>query len=379
MSYRLFRCFLVAATAIAIAGCGGSQAVLSGPPSTPAPATSFADATNNLCVTPQTQPQTVALPATGGVSGTISFGAFPDAASGCDVVIISTGTDVENSQVKDKRAGNQRKPATTTTNPQPILTVSVGEAFNAEPIWGTAQIVTGMQLNVSPNLNFPDGTYYATITDTGLLGTLTVGPIPFVAKNGVLTVAPNGTLPFITAANSSAVLKLYGLGVIPTASPSPSPAPTGPTPAPSPTAAPSAAPTGAFNPTISLDPSACIAVGTAGATLSYSATVSQPAPAGDTYYYAWEALALEPPWTVTVPGVVTTGTQYGTLGLSNTATVTIPPFPTPQSGQAGETGTMVVTLFHIDPNFQSIMPVQNPNGGVVAAGANIADGTSTCP
>jgi hypothetical protein len=240
-----------------LVACNGGSA--SPPPfstgiAVPTPAPSLADATNSMCVTPQAQAQTVTLPSTGGVTGTISFGAFAAGATGCDVVRISTGAAVETQALH--RRGLSLRPSASSSDPQPILTISVGEAFGTNPIFGTASIISGMQLTVAPELNFPDGTYTATITDTGVAGPISSAvPITFTAKNGVLTVTTNsGTLPFVVVAHSWAVLKLYARGVEPppptTPTPAPSTSPTvTPTPSPSPTVTPTPSPTPTVTPT----------------------------------------------------------------------------------------------------------------------------------
>ena len=261
----------VLAVSVLVACNGGSASPppfstgIAPPTPTPTPIpSSLADATNSMCVTPQAQAQTVTLPSTGGVTGTISFGAFAAGATGCDVLRVSTGAAVESTQALHRRE-RRLQPAASSSNPQPILTISVGEAFQTNPIFGTAQIITGMQLRVAPELSFPDGTYTATIEDTGIAGPISSAvPITFIAQNGVLTVATNsGTLPFVVVAHSWAVLKLYARGVEPpnpptTPTPTPSPTPsTGPTatPSPTPTVTPTPSPTPTVTPTPSPGPS----------------------------------------------------------------------------------------------------------------------------
>src|ERR1700681_4141358 len=98
MPSNVIRCYAVIAIAAIVVGCSGSPVVRPGAPR------GLADATNSICVTPQAQAQTVTLPSTGGVTGTISFGAFDAGATGCDVLRISTGAAVETTQALHRRA-----------------------------------------------------------------------------------------------------------------------------------------------------------------------------------------------------------------------------------------------------------------------------------
>jgi hypothetical protein len=238
------------ATLCAVVACSGTTVVLNG---TPARATfsGFATASNVVCVQPAATSQAVTLPSTGSVSATISFGAFPAGASGCDEVKIATGADAETaawsarSVLAARLAGDE-------SNPPPLLTISVGEGIDGNPIFGYETIVSGAQLNTGSNLNFPDGTYYATMTNpNGATSQLYI--IPFTAKNGVLTVStiplPNGKqFPVIIVANTSSILTLYPRGYVPVVpvEPTPSPSPTPPataTPSPGPSGSPSPSPT----------------------------------------------------------------------------------------------------------------------------------------
>jgi hypothetical protein len=216
-----------------LAACGGGATS-----TTPIAAQSvtLATATSTVCVTPSTSAQSVTLPATGGVSGTISFGAYPAGAAGCDSVVISTGADVATAESMMRSAQDAVRESNANSS-APLLTISVGEAFGSSgPVsaFGYQTIVSGMQLTVAPNLNFPDGTYYATVTASGQTFI-----IPFTAKGGVLTVAPGTAgLPVAILAGSSALIALYPLGVVPNA---PSPGPSSSASA-SPSVSPSAAP-----------------------------------------------------------------------------------------------------------------------------------------
>lgn len=193
----------------------------------------LASAHGDVCVKPAAKAQ-AALPATAGITATISFFFKPDS-TGCDYVRISTGSEIETPP-HEALAGLD-VPDDASAAPRPLLTISVGEGIGGKGLFGDVFVVSGMQLKVSPDLNFPDGTYYATIETTEGKLTSFMGAIKFVAKDGVLTVAyanggPKGqTLPFVIGAKSSSILALYPPGVSPPAL-SPSPSPTGSATAP---------------------------------------------------------------------------------------------------------------------------------------------------
>ena len=93
----------------------------------------------------------------------------------------------------------------------PLLTISIGAAFNSQPNFSYQTILTGMQLNVGSGVTFPDGTYYATITPVppGSSGLLT-----YAAHHGALTVASTGTsFPITLSANIASILALYSVAV----------------------------------------------------------------------------------------------------------------------------------------------------------------------
>jgi hypothetical protein len=197
---------------------------------------------NHVCVRSIASPQAVSLPATGGVSGTISFRAFPPPAKGCDFVKIATGADSETapSALSPEIIGVDNA-----GGPKPLLTISIGEGLNSQEFFGDKTVISGMQLQVSPNLNFPDGTYYASIETTSGQRSSLFGVIAFTAKDGVLKIAsitaPNGkTVPLVFLAKTSSIITLYPRGVYPpeerpTPTPSPSPTTSGsPTPSPMP-------------------------------------------------------------------------------------------------------------------------------------------------
>ncbi len=211
---------VIVAGALAAPGCSSSG---SGAGSTP----SLATDAHVVCVTPSTSPQDISLPSTGGFSGTLSFDAFPGGATGgCDEVKIATGASVETLHTASVSPGAVRLLATASA-PTPILTISVGEGLDGNPLFGSEAIVTGMVLKTSPDLNFADGTYYMTISKTSGTTTTRVDAVILTATNGVLRIAPltipNGTsgtsqFPVVILANTTATLSVYARGVIPPAS-----------------------------------------------------------------------------------------------------------------------------------------------------------------
>jgi hypothetical protein len=236
---------VVSASAVAaLSACGGGASTT--PVASPTGVTTLATAMNTVCVTPSAAMQSVSLPATGGVSGTLTFGAYPAGATGCDNVVIASGTDVVTTQSSLRSAQNVVPQAATSSSP-PLLTITVGAAAGGSgPLspFGFPTIVSGLQLNVGPNITFPDGTYYATVTTSGKTFI-----IPLTAKSGVLTVSSGSDLPILILAESSAVIAIYPQGVVPpTSTPSPAPSATATatasaTPTAVPTSTPTASPT----------------------------------------------------------------------------------------------------------------------------------------
>lgn len=201
----------------------------------------LSSARGNLCVQPKDNAQ-VELPATAGITATMSF-LFKAASKGCNFVQISTGSDTDTPPQGALEAFGA--PSGASGSSRPLLTISVGEGIDGNGFFGYVYVVAGMQLKVSPDLDFPDGTYYASITTVDGRRSTVMGVIAFVAKNGVLTVSharpPDGqTLPAAFTANTSSIIALYPPGVIPPPV-RPSPSPTGsatPPPTPFPTTSP---------------------------------------------------------------------------------------------------------------------------------------------
>jgi hypothetical protein len=200
---------------------------------------------NHVCAHTKKSKQTVSLPPTGGVTGSLSFAAFRGKPGDCDYVKVSTGGDIEHTK---PHVNSMHVPgAGPKSGIKPILTISVGEGFDAHPVFDNSSIISGMKLTISPDLNPPDGTYYATITTISKDTITYSGVITFTAKDGVLRVSnstlPDGkNFPLVVIAKTSSIISLYPLNAVPpppTPSPTPSatPVPT-PTPFPQPTGAP---------------------------------------------------------------------------------------------------------------------------------------------
>jgi hypothetical protein len=239
MRYTAFGLLTVAAIVLPLGGCGGGASTLT-PPShvaspTPSPTPTangaLTAATSTTCVAPLASTQTVTLPTTGGVTATLSFGAFPAGLTGCLNVTIATGADAE--QTTALRSAAQRR-AMATVPPGAITSLTFAEAFPGSGNFLTTAVV-GATLQSRDSVNFPDGQYTALIvTPAGDVSVCT-----FTGKNGTLVL----TSPTVIQLDAQSVLYLYPAGVNPDATPTPTatpmvtPTPIGSaTPEPSPTA-----------------------------------------------------------------------------------------------------------------------------------------------
>jgi hypothetical protein len=149
-------------------------------------------------VTPSTSAQAVALPPTGGVSGTISFGGFPAGASGCIDVTLATGS---------KTSARSARPAGVNSTPLIAITVDASSI-------GSASSVTGLALAVPSSAYLPDGTYDALVEASAIWFV-----VPFVAHGGALNAqaASSGqnVFPWILGANGVMSITLYQPGFTP--------------------------------------------------------------------------------------------------------------------------------------------------------------------
>lgn len=259
-----------------IAACGGGNTALTPPPFAPTdPRLPAASATG--CIYPSTQAQTVALPSAGGVTGSFAVGAFPAASTTCIGVTLSTGSDASALSAARRLAAVLSSNRRTLANnqPQPLLTETVNNAFT------NGVVITGAELQLPSNLNFPNGRYQAVLTQT----TLGETGLLFVAVGGKLTLISTGG-PLIFGPGSTATIALYPLGVTPPetgASPSPSPS-VSPASSPTGSAFPSGSPTASAVPSGSPTPSAAattlLNVGgfmySSGQIVSETVTVSEP-------------------------------------------------------------------------------------------------------
>jgi hypothetical protein len=361
-----------------LAACGGGNVSLS--PQTSSQ--SLAAATSQTCFTPSTQAQNVALPSTGGITGTLAIAAGSATATSCDVAVtLTTGSAVTTiaANVRHAESGTPAKP---------ILEISLDNAFtnNVE--------MTGAVLNTPPNLSFPDGTYQALVTS----GTLPPTVLVFTAMNGVLTLASTGS-PILIAPGTSATLTLYAKGVTPPdATPSPSPSAAAspsatPTAAPTATASvtPTALPTATAAPSgstivassITLSPGAtCIDVGFDAQTYSYSASAVTNASPGTQLYYGWRlggggSLTVPPP-TTNLSYLPSDDPQYGaTAGPANTATISFDSTSTTYGYGANLT---VFVLYPPNyPNYLGLSVIYLPDGKTVAEANVVFElGLNTC-
>jgi hypothetical protein len=354
-----------------LAACGGGNVSLS-----PQGASqSLAAAMSQTCFTPSTQAQSVALPSTGGITGTLAIAAGLANATSCDVTVkFSTGSSALST------ASNVRR-LDATMPPKPLLEISLDNAFtnNVE--------VTGAVLNTPPNLSFPDGQYQASIT----FGTLPPTVLIFTAANGVLTLASTGT-PIVIAPGTSATLALYARGVTP---PEPTPSPAAPTPTPNTTASPTSAPTATSSPTtgptataaaiiassVSISPSNCVYFGLdAGKSQVFTASIVTNAPPGTVFAYGWFP-NLGGSFSLMVPGTTMDGytnTSRFTVGMQNIATVTLTgSYAGANSGGVGE--ALLFQLFLPDATNSNFTPVTFANGAYASTYVHIDAGSITCP
>lgn len=258
MPFELFFCGsgsrrtgLAIVAVVAFAGCSGGAGQTISPVAAPPTGASLATGTSSLCVKTDAQSQSVALPSTGGTSGTITFQSVTSGPTGCLTVAIATGSDaaVSGEQAASRtRESSARHTDTATPTPGAVPIYSV-------TISGGAAIMTGYVVDTGNNV-FPDGTYYATAEFSG--GTLPATGLVFVAKNGVVTLQSTGQ-PIVISLGVTLSIDFYNKGVIPTfpeVSPTPTAPGTTPTPVVSPTIAPTNAPTATPTPVATASPTA---------------------------------------------------------------------------------------------------------------------------
>lgn len=348
------------------------------------------------CVYPSTSAQTTALPAAGGVTGTISLAAFSENSNTCLTTTVATGgqaisasatTLARTRSTVRTTAGRRSFDAISTA---PLLQVSLFDAFT-----GSAT-VTGVTLK-TPGL--PDGTYPATVT-TDELGAIVVTNYTIVVKNGVATTG-GGIFGSPIEPDGTSTLSIYPMGtVLPTpaptvsASPGASAAPTaGPaTPVPSvaptllPTIAPTATPTATPNPatftaSFAIVPAGCIHFTAAGGTQQYTITPSAPAPAGFSYLYGWSGIGASG---IGQPQQTVYGAHDAAFvaSPSNSATLTVGAIST-NGGLVGSSGSVGAALFLQEPAgspyYGQVREVSDSSGNPDQTYFAWTEGTTMCP
>lgn len=187
----------------------------------------------SVCIAPKTRSQSVRIPATGGITATLTFAAFPAGVTGCVPMRLGTGKRVavpvgSEATVPPAPAIGRGMSAMVTQTPEPskppapLLTITIGAGTDAAPFIPLTRpiLVTGTTLTAAASLKLPDGIYIATVTQTdGTRGLLSPN-LRFIARKGVLRVAPivglNGQpLPLMEFVDGTSTLALYPLGVMP--------------------------------------------------------------------------------------------------------------------------------------------------------------------
>lgn len=375
-----------------MSGCGGQAT-----PNFQRTTASLPAATAKSCIAQSTQAQTTALPAAGGVTGTISIGAGAESTGPCLTVAIATGSavlaqDPPAMAASARKSAAQRRTTQATGAPQPLTEISLTDTYTGNLTW------IAVTLNLPPG-TVPAGQYPATITSTLVID----GTTDTTVANFTVTVSANGTAIItgpnaqqflaVLAADTTGTLAIYPPGTVlatptpfPTAAPSTSPSPAAsptatPSASPAPTVAPTASPTAApvvFAPTLTVKPNACIDVGNSGGTFNYTVSVSQAPPPGYAYEYSWITTGPSD-WGLTVPGI-TSPTNFGLLGTSTTASVMVPTYPQGSGGVTtpGASGGIEVSLWVQNATNPGFEHYQGPNGQYVVAGAALEAGTITC-
>ncbi len=399
-----FRAAVFVATLLpcgSLVACGGSSGT------TPSSPTVLSAAVARGCVYPSTQAQTTAIPAAGGVSGTISLGAFANSSSSCIAITVATGADATlavNAKAVSAVSSVRRADATSSPLPPPITQIELSNTSAGNVTWTTVTL----QL---PTASFPAGQYPATIATQSISGdgelttsvanfTVTVSSTGQAVVKGpglthVLGIVLSGTTGLLSIYPAQTVLPTATPTGVESASPSPSPTPTPaqsptPVPSPTPTAAPTLTPTprptatpvpGAYTATVTLAPGngSCVQFDADSTTQLFTADVSDAPPPGTTLYYAWQH-SFGGTWTIpgTIFSVPDGAGDLLTAGLQPTITLVTPDLT--QGSLSGEGGGLDLSLFVTiasNPNAGFVRVLQ-PDGTPAFAQVVIAAGAVTC-
>jgi hypothetical protein len=306
----------VAAAAVAACSSGGSTVR----PPAPVPASPLLPAASSTaCIAANGASQAYALPATGGVTGTLSIGPVPGVASGCPLTVtFATGSDATLG-TGALASATRRGVLATTPTPTPIAQVELDTQS------ATATGLTGVTFTFPASVS--PGVYPVTVTQRVLGGDSFTS-----VANYTLTVNANGTATLnsmnvpIGDQNVSVIVSIYPPGTVlatptpvPTGSPTPTARPTAtpvatatPVPTATPTPVPTATPTHTPTPTptpaadCAQDPSHSTPCGTYTATGTYDGgpNAGQPASSSGTLTDHGSLQNI----TVQVPGFYFTGT-----------------------------------------------------------------------
>jgi hypothetical protein len=269
---RSFRVVAAALPFVAVlAACGGGGSTLTPPPKVYLTPTA---ATNSICIAASAQAQTVTLPSTGGVTGTLAVAPLSLQSGDCLHVTIASGADATLSLDSSTSSSSARRRSASSAS------VNYGAAvyqllYTAKYIVNI--VVPGATLNFGNN-TVPDGSYVVILTGQGIAPqTITVtasgGVITYTGPASAVQLAPGQQVllsfypsaatpsPTPSVTSTPSVSPTMTASAAPTATETPSYAPSTPYPSSPPTHAPTATPTPTSKPTATPLPATCSATG----------------------------------------------------------------------------------------------------------------------
>lgn len=253
-----------------LTACGGGGSTLTPPPKVYQTPTA---ATNSICIAASAQAQTVTLPSTGGVTGTLAVAPLALQSGDCLKVTIASGADATLSLTSIAPSSARRSAASAAggSSGTPVYQL----LYTAKYIVNI--VVPGATLNFGNN-TVPDGTYVVILTGQGIASqTITVtasgGVITYTGPAGAIQLAPGQQVllsfylsaatpsPTPSGTSSPSASPTVTPSAAPTATATASYAPSTPYPSSPPTHAPTATPTPTSKPTATPVPATCSATG----------------------------------------------------------------------------------------------------------------------